>query len=255
MDFYDTRFLREADRRKSRPRLKNRRVPCYPGTSPSLDFSLRLAMMQPKIFHLQALRVPPPRGVTLVSSEICCRHRFFRYYLLFLGLRDFESTDLSEPTLQPRAMLALPNFLFCQFSFRSPPIPRSLRSFLSNWSPSSIKCPHCSCNIPFPRSVFRNLSIGQTRGATLLNRRRFSWQRAFLPLQQWIHENRDLTHRLSAIRKFSSQRVVMAGVKIDGTAIAKNIRERLNAEIQKAQESNPRFRPSLVIFQGKQHYL
>ncbi|KAK2773930.1 tetrahydrofolate synthase [Onygenales sp. PD_12] len=41
----------------------------------------------------------------------------------------------------------------------------------------------------------------------------------------------------------------MAGVKIDGTTIAKNIRERLNAEIQQAQQSNPRFKPSLVIFQ------
>jgi methylenetetrahydrofolate dehydrogenase (NADP+)/methenyltetrahydrofolate cyclohydrolase/formyltetrahydrofolate synthetase len=43
----------------------------------------------------------------------------------------------------------------------------------------------------------------------------------------------------------------MAAVKIDGTAIAKNIRESLKVEIQKAQESNPRFKPSLVIFQGK----
>lgn len=42
----------------------------------------------------------------------------------------------------------------------------------------------------------------------------------------------------------------MAGTKIDGTTIAKTIRERLKAEIQKIQESNPRFKPSLVIFQG-----
>ncbi|KAK2803228.1 hypothetical protein FQN50_007095 [Emmonsiellopsis sp. PD_5] len=42
----------------------------------------------------------------------------------------------------------------------------------------------------------------------------------------------------------------MAGVKIDGTTIARNIRERLNAEIQQAQQSNPRFKPSLVIFQA-----
>ncbi|PGH03263.1 hypothetical protein GX51_04133 [Blastomyces parvus] len=41
----------------------------------------------------------------------------------------------------------------------------------------------------------------------------------------------------------------MAAVKIDGTTIAKSIRERLNAEIQKTQETNPRFKPSLVIFQ------
>ncbi|GAD97182.1 C1 tetrahydrofolate synthase [Paecilomyces variotii No. 5] len=41
----------------------------------------------------------------------------------------------------------------------------------------------------------------------------------------------------------------MAGTKIDGTAIAKDIRERLKAEIAKTQEINPRFKPSLVIFQ------
>ena len=43
----------------------------------------------------------------------------------------------------------------------------------------------------------------------------------------------------------------MAGSKIDGTAVARSIRERLNAEIRERQESNPRFRPSLVICQGK----
>lgn len=39
--------------------------------------------------------------------------------------------------------------------------------------------------------------------------------------------------------------------KIDGTAIAKSIREGLKAEIEKNHETNPRFKPSLVIFQGK----
>jgi methylenetetrahydrofolate dehydrogenase (NADP+)/methenyltetrahydrofolate cyclohydrolase/formyltetrahydrofolate synthetase len=41
----------------------------------------------------------------------------------------------------------------------------------------------------------------------------------------------------------------MTATKIDGTAIAKSIREGLKAEIAKIQESNPRFKPSLVIFQ------
>lgn len=38
--------------------------------------------------------------------------------------------------------------------------------------------------------------------------------------------------------------------KIDGTAIAKNIRAGLKAEIEQIQQANPRFKPSLVIFQG-----
>jgi 5,10-methylene-tetrahydrofolate dehydrogenase/methenyl tetrahydrofolate cyclohydrolase len=42
----------------------------------------------------------------------------------------------------------------------------------------------------------------------------------------------------------------MTGTKIDGNAIAKDIRERLKGEIQKLQETNPRFKPNLIIFQG-----
>ena len=41
----------------------------------------------------------------------------------------------------------------------------------------------------------------------------------------------------------------MAATKIDGTAIAKSIRERINADIKKTQETNPRYRPSLKIIQ------
>jgi methylenetetrahydrofolate dehydrogenase (NADP+)/methenyltetrahydrofolate cyclohydrolase/formyltetrahydrofolate synthetase len=48
---------------------------------------------------------------------------------------------------------------------------------------------------------------------------------------------------------FSTTKLTMVGTKIDGTAIAKNIRERLKEEIQTVQQSNPRFKPSLVIFQ------
>jgi len=39
--------------------------------------------------------------------------------------------------------------------------------------------------------------------------------------------------------------------KIDGTAIARSIREGLKAEIETIQVSNPRFKPNLVIFQGR----
>ncbi|KAK1828139.1 C-1-tetrahydrofolate synthase, cytoplasmic [Podospora conica] len=41
----------------------------------------------------------------------------------------------------------------------------------------------------------------------------------------------------------------MAATKIDGTAIAKKIRERLRSEIAQVRETNPRFRPSLKIIQ------
>jgi methylenetetrahydrofolate dehydrogenase (NADP+) / methenyltetrahydrofolate cyclohydrolase / formyltetrahydrofolate synthetase len=41
----------------------------------------------------------------------------------------------------------------------------------------------------------------------------------------------------------------MLGQKIDGTAIAKTIRERIHAQIHEAQRSNPRYKPSLKIVQ------
>lgn len=41
----------------------------------------------------------------------------------------------------------------------------------------------------------------------------------------------------------------MVGTKIDGTAIAKRIRDRLHAEIEQTQRTNPRFKPSLKILQ------
>lgn len=41
----------------------------------------------------------------------------------------------------------------------------------------------------------------------------------------------------------------MTATRIDGTAIAKAIRERLHAEIENTQKSNPRYKPSLKIIQ------
>ncbi|KAF1987446.1 FTHFS-domain-containing protein [Aulographum hederae CBS 113979] len=41
----------------------------------------------------------------------------------------------------------------------------------------------------------------------------------------------------------------MTAQKIDGTAIAKSIRDKLNAEIKSKQETNPRYKPSLAIIQ------
>lgn len=42
----------------------------------------------------------------------------------------------------------------------------------------------------------------------------------------------------------------MVATKLDGTAIAKGIRERLGTEIAEKQKLNPRYKPSLKILQG-----
>ena len=43
----------------------------------------------------------------------------------------------------------------------------------------------------------------------------------------------------------------MTAQKIDGTAIAKGIREKLGATIKERQEKNARYRPGLKIVQGE----
>jgi methylenetetrahydrofolate dehydrogenase (NADP+)/methenyltetrahydrofolate cyclohydrolase/formyltetrahydrofolate synthetase len=43
----------------------------------------------------------------------------------------------------------------------------------------------------------------------------------------------------------------MTATKIDGTAIARSIRERLGEQIKQRQQTNPRYRPSLKIVQGE----
>jgi methylenetetrahydrofolate dehydrogenase (NADP+)/methenyltetrahydrofolate cyclohydrolase/formyltetrahydrofolate synthetase len=64
-----------------------------------------------------------------------------------------------------------------------------------------------------------------------------------------------LSPRISSLRPparaFSS--TIMVAEKIDGTAIAKRIRERINHEISERQKVSPRFMPSLTIVQGALH--
>jgi methylenetetrahydrofolate dehydrogenase (NADP+)/methenyltetrahydrofolate cyclohydrolase/formyltetrahydrofolate synthetase len=43
----------------------------------------------------------------------------------------------------------------------------------------------------------------------------------------------------------------MTAIKIDGTAIAKRIREGLHAKIEERQKANPKYKPSLKIIQGE----
>ncbi|OAA79707.1 C-1-tetrahydrofolate synthase [Akanthomyces lecanii RCEF 1005] len=50
-------------------------------------------------------------------------------------------------------------------------------------------------------------------------------------------------------RPFSTTPAAMVATKLDGTAIAKSIRERIGREIAERQKLNPRYRPSLKIVQ------
>lgn len=50
-------------------------------------------------------------------------------------------------------------------------------------------------------------------------------------------------------RQFSSCPIAMGATKVDGNAIAKGIRDQINANIRRTQEINPRYKPSLKIIQ------
>jgi len=50
-------------------------------------------------------------------------------------------------------------------------------------------------------------------------------------------------------RQFSSSAPTMIAMKIDGNAIAKGIREKINVDIKEIQKTNPRYKPSLTIVQ------
>lgn len=54
----------------------------------------------------------------------------------------------------------------------------------------------------------------------------------------------------SSRRSFTTSSVNMVAQKIDGNAIAKEIREGLHAQIDEKRQNNPRFNPSLKIIQG-----
>ena len=89
-----------------------------------------------------------------------------------------------------------------------------------------------------------------------------------LPTAQYLYAAPSLprlgiTHRLASSlssallsrpdrsRTFSSTAATMVATKLDGTAIAKSIRERLAVEIAEKQVLNPRYKPNLKILQSK----
>ena len=99
----------------------------------------------------------------------------------------------------------------------------------------------------YPRGMSRLISISRharsaARGqSTNLNSLRGSTPSSHAALRVPLY---------SSLRPFSTTLRAMAGTKIDGTAIAKTIRQRIAGEIKQMQETNPRYKPSLTIVQG-----
>ncbi|KAL8989161.1 MAG: hypothetical protein Q9177_001894 [Variospora cf. flavescens] len=69
-------------------------------------------------------------------------------------------------------------------------------------------------------------------------------------LQRPLRTGYAVKHTQPARRRLASGGVSkMAAERIDGTAIAKAIRDRINSDIQRTQHTNPRYKPSLIILQ------
>lgn len=79
----------------------------------------------------------------------------------------------------------------------------------------------------------------------------FSASSAFSTYTRPLLSTQAVYSRIGQQTSFSTTSFAMTAKKIDGTAIAKSIRERLHAEIENTQKTNPRFKPSLKIIQGK----
>lgn len=131
--------------------------------------------------------------------------------------------------------------------------------------PTSITPPHHPSHHPQPVAVAPSLPPSALRAAAPLRTGLgFITARTILPILPRaaslrysspsstppLSRNLSFTTSNPTRRLFSSSSVDMAGIKIDGNAIAKDIREKLHAQIDEQLKTNPRFHPSLKIIQG-----
>lgn len=106
---------------------------------------------------------------------------------------------------------------------------------------------HLSRRIPLISAVKRHLTLSAHRGVCLNSVSLLS--RSSVSINQFPVVRRG-SSVVSRSRSFSISVANMTASKIDGTAIAKDIREKLKNEIAELQTKNPRFKPNLVIYQG-----
>lgn len=140
-----------------------------------------------------------------------------------------------------------------------------IRSYHLHLRPHSLSIPQAAALLPrppFDRKLVGSESPNPNRAAssgvavrnTLKSRGqnlRFCRSSSLTPTSDTTSFSFLSTPHTSQHRAFSSTPSAMTAAKIDGTAIAKKIRERLHAEIEATQKVNPRYKPSLKIIQGR----
>ncbi|KAL9613222.1 MAG: hypothetical protein Q9167_002238 [Letrouitia subvulpina] len=122
-----------------------------------------------------------------------------------------------------------------------------MRVCLPRRSPRLIQLPQITSNYP-AFLLSQSPKVGSSQCATAkssFRSRPFYLNKTTISLAQ-----HNLSTSFSRSGKlFSNTSREMAAEKIDGTAVAKDIREKINASIKKVQETNPRYKPSLTIVQ------
>jgi hypothetical protein len=136
---------------------------------------------------------------------------------------------------QPQIALLVPKN---KSTLPRPPYHRSFSASLLTGSASGVAGP-----VPFPA---RYPLISESRGRNLRRWRSSTTLHPTSARPPFFLQPKSSAQR----RDFSSTPITMTATKIDGTAIAKKIRERLHAEIESTQKINPRYKPSLKIIQG-----
>lgn len=180
----------------------------------------------------------------------------------------------SRPRLTtPRPRGCHKSYFFCDYPAppagapAAPAVSGHTRRVTNNTSisPASITPPHHLSHPPHLVAVAPSLSPSALRAAAPLRTGLgFITARTILPILPRaaslryssclstppLSRNLSFTTSKPARRLFSSSSVDMVGIKIDGNAIAKEIREKLHAQIDEQLKTNPRFHPSLKIIQG-----
>lgn len=143
-----------------------------------------------------------------------------------------------------------------------PLLPARLAALPRRAKPCSLRPYHCPRDyhnllrfLPSSSSFSSSFSSSSSSCSSILNPQRIAAatcgvraRRCRAPLFFRTHPPPPLQDFIN--RASYSTRGAMTATKIDGTAIAKDIRAGLKTEIEQIQQANPRFKPSLVIFQG-----
>ena len=112
---------------------------------------------------------------------------------------------------------------------------------------SPLRRPSGTCRDRRSLGLQTRKSISQARDTSIAGLRSLYHARITFPPKQVVAPG-----SISVFgRSFSSTSSAMRATSIDGTSIAKGIREKLRHEVQQAQQTNPRFKPSLAIIQGE----